>query len=463
MNAYLTALEEIFRAGLARVDPEKLIEGCLHLEDATLTVDTGDTRSELDLNRFQQVVVIGFGKATARMAKAVEALLGDRIDSGLISVKYGHTEDLAYIRTIEAGHPVPDEQGIEAARKISELARQADQNTLVITLISGGGSALIPYPWSGEANGETIRLTLAQKQNVTEVLLGCGAIINEINCLRKHLSQIKGGRLAQMIYPAASLNLILSDVVGDRLDAIASGPTTWDDTTFKDAARIVEKYDIDGTLPGPVQRVLSLGKAGAIPETPKSGDPAFDRVRNLLVGTNFQSLQAAAAKAEALGFHPVVLSSQIVGEAKEVAKVYCGIGKDARRKGLFGKRPLCLIGGGETTVTLKGSGKGGRNQEMALSFLAEIEQDPAAAEGLYFLAASTDGNDGPTDAAGAFACSEILDAATRKGLQISRYLKNNDAYAFFKDTGHLLKTGPTNTNVCDIQLLIVPNPGQPPP
>jgi hydroxypyruvate reductase len=455
MKSYLSALEAIFRAGVARVDPETLIEDCLRLEGQTLTVDTGEKRQSYDLSRFARVAVIGFGKATARMAKAVENILGDRIDEGVISVKYGHTEKLSRIRTVEAGHPVPDENGIQAARQIAEMARRADDATLVITLISGGGSALIPYPWSGRAEGGEIRLTLSQKQAVTGVLLGCGAVINEINCLRKHLSQIKGGRLAQVLHPATSLNLILSDVVGDRLDAIASGPATWDRTTFSDAARIVAKYDIEEKLPEPVRRVLSLGEAGAIPDTPKKGDPVFDRVANLLVGTNYQSLQAAARKAEAIGFSPVILSSQIIGEAREVAKVYCGIGKDARRKGLFGRRPLCLIGGGETTVTLKGSGKGGRNQEMALSFLAEIEQDPAAAEGLYFLAASTDGNDGPTDAAGAFACREVLQNAGDQGLRITDALKNNDAYSFFEAVGRLLKTGPTNTNVCDIQLLIV--------
>ncbi len=455
METYLKSLEEIFRAGLSRVDPESLIGSCLHLEDAVLTVDNGEEQRRFDLDRFEKVVVIGFGKATARMAKAVEAVLGERIDDGLIAVKYGHTETLSRIGTIEAGHPVPDANGVEAAHKIVEIARRADENTLVVTLISGGGSALTPYPWSGAARANDIALTLAELQAVTEVLLGCGATINEINCLRKHLSQIKGGRLAQMLYPAASVNLILSDVVGDHLDAIASGPTTFDDTTFYDVARIVEKYGIEEKLPEPVRRVFSLGGEGAIPETPKRGDPVFERVANLLVGTNYQGLTAAARKAEALGFTPVVLSSQIVGEAREVAKVYCGIGKDARRKGLLGKRPLCVVGGGETTVTLKGTGKGGRNQEMALSFLAEIEQDPAAAEGLFFLAASTDGNDGPTDAAGAFASIEILREADLKGLQISEFLKNNDAYSFFEAAGGLFKTGPTNTNVCDFQILIV--------
>ncbi len=455
METYLKALEKIFRAGVARVDPEALIHDCLHLEGDALTVDTGQDRFQCDLSRFDRILVIGFGKATARMAKAVEGILGNRVEEGLIAVKYGHTEKLSRIRTIEASHPIPDENGMEAARQIADLARQADEATLVFTLISGGGSALIPCPWSGSVGQSHAALTLEQKQAATEVLLRCGAAINEINCLRKHLSQIKGGRLAQMIHPAASLNLILSDVVGDRLDAIASGPTTWDDTTFDDALRIVEKYEIETDLPEAARRILSLGAKGAIPETPKKDDPVFGRVDNLVVGTNYHSLEAAAEAAKTLGFSPVLLSSQIVGEAREVAKVYCGIGKDARRKGLFGPRPLCLIGGGETTVTVKGSGKGGRNQEMALAFLAEIEQDPAAAEGLYFLAASTDGNDGPTDAAGAFACREIMEAAIRKDLHLADYLKNNDAYSFFEAVGRLLKTGPTNTNVCDIQLMIV--------
>ncbi len=449
------ALEQIFRAAVERVDPERLIKKSMTLKGDILSVDTDESHIEQDLSQFDKIVAIGCGKATAKMARAAESILQDRIDAGVICVKYGHSVPLTCIRTIEAGHPVPDQNGLTASRLITDIARQADEKTLVITLISGGGSALIPYPFRGEVDGESVGISLAEKQTVTRTLLECGAVINEINCLRKHLSLIKGGGLAKMIYPAASLNLILSDVVDDSLDAIASGPTTWDKSTFADVARIIAKYDIETRLPASARRLFTLGCQGKIPDTPEQDDQVFARVHNLLIGTNYMSLQAAAEKARALGFHPLVLSSQIIGEAREVARVYCGIGKDAKRKNLLGRKPLCLIAGGETTVTLTGSGKGGRNQEMALAFLSEIEQHPEATRGIYFLSASTDGNDGPTDAAGAFACNEILEEATAKGLRAIEFLKNNDAYSFFDAVGYLLKTGPTNTNVCDIQLMLI--------
>jgi hydroxypyruvate reductase len=398
---------------------------------------------------------LGAGKATAKMALAMEEILGEWITEGVIAVKYDHVENLQRVQCIEAGHPIPDENGLRASCRIAALARSADEKTLVITLISGGGSALMPLPIESRQNGETLSVSLSEKQEVTAILLACGATINEINCLRKHLSLIKGGRLARMIHPAVSLNLILSDVVGDDLDVIASGPTTHDNSTFSDVNAIVDKYGIGDRLPASVRRVFRLGAQGQIPDTPSSGDPVFERVDNLLIGTNFLSLQAAAQKARELGLEAVILSSQIVGEAREVAKVLCGIAKDAQKQNLFGPRPLCIIAGGETTVTLLGKGKGGRNQEMALAFLAEIEKRPETTRGIYFLSASTDGNDGPTDAAGAFACNELLDSAHQKGLFPNPYIKASDAYHFFEGVNGLLKTGPTNTNVCDIQLILL--------
>jgi hydroxypyruvate reductase len=243
--------------------------------------------------------------------------------------------------------------------------------------------------------------------------------------------------------------------VGDDLDVIASGPTNHDNTTFSEVNDIINKYQIGDRLPANVQRVFRLGADGQIPDTPSLGDPVFEHVDNILIGTNFLSLQAAAQKARKLGLETVILSSQIVGEAREVAKVLCGIAKDVQKQNLFGPRPLCIIAGGETTVTLLGKGKGGRNQEMALAFLAEIEKSPETTRGIYFLSASTDGNDGPTDAAGAFACNELLDTAHQKGLFPNTYIKASDAYHFFEGINGLLKTGPTNTNVCDIQLILI--------
>jgi hydroxypyruvate reductase len=456
MQEYLKTLETIFTAAVARVDPNDLIVDAILRQGDHLTIKTDDFQQTFNLADFERIIIIGAGKATAKMALAMEKILGARISEGIISVKYGHTENLTRIQCIEAGHPIPDENGLEAARRIADLARTADEKTLVITLISGGGSALIPLPYtSSDADGQTIAVSLTEKQDVTRILLECGATINEINCLRKHLSHIKGGHLARMIHPAASVNLILSDVVGDDLDAIASGPTTHDNSTFNDVNAIVEKYDIDNRLPETVRRLFRLGMQGKIPDTPAMGDPVFNQVHNILVGTNFLSLQAAAEKARQLGLPVVMLSSQVVGEAREVAKVLCGIAKDAKKHSLFGPPPLCLIAGGETTVTLLGKGKGGRNQEMALAFLAEIEKNPGATRGIYFLSASTDGNDGPTDAAGAFAANEILAEAHKKGLFPNAYIKASDGYRFFDRIGALLKTGPTNTNVCDIQLILI--------
>jgi len=449
------ALRDIFLAGVARVDPNRLINDVLALDGDRLSVTAPGASATYDLSATPRVLVLGAGKATARMARAVETLLGDRIDDGVISVKYGHTESLTRVRCIEADHPVPDAEGIRASREMADLARSADENTLAINLISGGGSALMPYPAEFVTADVDIRLTLGEKQEVTRALLECGATINEVNCIRKHLSQIKGGRLAEMLYPAPSVSLILSDVVGDALDTIASGPTTFDATTFADAAAILEKYDLAPVLPPAVKAFVDLGVRGVVPDTPGPENRVFGRVDNVLIGTNFMSLEAAAEKAAALGYRTTILSSQVIGEAREVARVLCGIAKDARRQRLFGELPVCLICGGETTVTIRGSGRGGRNQEMALAFLAEMDQSPEDTRGIHFLAASTDGNDGPTDAAGAFADHAALDSARTAGLNISAYLKNNDAYRFFDRIGRLLKTGPTNTNVCDIQVMII--------
>ena len=452
---YFNELKEIFWAGVEGVDPYKLIAEHVFLEQSMLRIAKNDLQPALDLDDFEKIYVIGAGKATATMARAIENILGSRITAGIISVKYGHTDHLRHIEMIEAGHPIPDENGMYAAHKITDLARNADAKTLVITLISGGGSALTPFPYSYEAGDESIALRLSEKQETTKILLECGATINEVNCVRKHLSNIKGGRLAQMMFPAASLNFILSDVVGDRLDTIASGLTTFDNSTFGQMQTIVKKYGIAEKLPGTVQRIIALGSAGRLPETPKQGDAVFENVKNILIGSNILCLKAAQKKAAVMGYDTVILSSQIIGEAKEVARVLCGIAKDVKKYGLLANTPACIIAGGETTVTLRGRGKGGRNQEAALAFLAEIEKNPQETEGIFFLCASTDGNDGPTDAAGAFASNEVLDWSGKASLSINDCLKNNDSYPFFDQIGCLLKTGPTNTNVCDIQMMII--------
>ena len=446
----LLHLEEIFRAGLARVDPERLVAERVRLEDATLVVADagGGTSLRLDLGRYQRLLVLGAGKAAAAMARGLERLLGARIDDGLVVVKYGHTAPLERIALCEAGHPLPDANSLEGARRLLELADAADARTLVILLLSGGASALLAAP--------APPLSLADKQATTELLLGCGASIDEINCVRKHLSALKGGRLGQRLHPARCLTLVLSDVVGDRLDVIASGPTVADPTRFDEALAILDRYRLRRAVPAAVRELLQQGAAGAVAETPKPGDPRLAGIATVLLGTNLLALRAAAARAAALGYRVLPLTCRATGEARELARLLLALGVDARDHGLLASRPVCLLAGGETTVTLRGSGRGGRNQELALAFLAGLAADPAEGRGLYFLSAATDGNDGPTDAAGAFASGELLAAARQAGLDPAAYLERNDAYPFFDRLGALLKTGPTNTNVCDLQLLLIP-------
>jgi hydroxypyruvate reductase len=444
-------LKEIFQAGVRRVDPERMITDCLRLAGSTLTVKTETAHVELDLGRFARVVVTGAGKAGAKLALGLEAVLGERITEGLVAVKYGHTERLKKIRLIEAGHPVPDAMSVEAARRIAGLVSGLDEKTLVITLISGGGSALLTLPYQDIDH----QLTLEDIRETTRLLLECGAPIQDINCIRKHASGISGGRFAALLGPAACLTLILSDVVGDRLESIASGLTAPDPMSFADAVAILEKFGILNRVPASVRRLMEAGAAGRVEDTPKPGDPSFKRLQNVLIGTNSHALEAARRKAAELGYRTVSLTSQMAGESREVAKVLAAIAKDVVRAELLAAKPACILVGGETTVTIRGKGKGGRNQEMALAFLQEMEENPEAFAGVSFLSAGTDGNDGPTDAAGAFASLEVLGKARKAGLSIHRHLDTNDAYSFFDSIGSLYKTGPTNTNVCDLQVIIV--------
>ncbi|WP_457552760.1 glycerate kinase type-2 family protein [Desulfobacula sp.] len=451
-------LEAIFKAALARVDPFQMIMDHVRLTGTILEIDVENVSKRIDLANYRQVFIIGAGKATAPMAMAFEQILGDRISKGLIVVKYGHTASLSRIELLEAGHPEPDENGVKASARIMEIAGEADGETLVITLISGGGSALLTLPMHMEADGESVTLTLAHKQDVTHALLGCGADITEINCIRKHLSGIKGGRLADQIIPGTNLSFILSDVVGDDLSSIASGPTVPDLTSFDDALAILENYKITTAIPAPVLRALELGSQKAISTSQEHENSVLKRSSNILIGTNRLAMSAAGAKAESLGYKVVFLTSRITGEAKEVAKFLAGIAADTAVSDMLAPKPVCIISGGEPVVTLQGAGKGGRNQEMALAFLGEIRRDPEFFNGVSFLAASTDGNDGPTDAAGAFASVEILQRAVSSGLAIDEYLKNNDSYHFFQRIHGLCKTGPTNTNVCDLHVILIGSP-----
>jgi len=412
--------------------------------------------------KFEKLFVIGFGKASYQMACAVEDVLrAEEISAGIIVTKYGHacikssgrgtqTESLKKIKVFEAAHPVPDKKGVEAAREISNLVRTADEKTMVLCLISGGGSALFALPYQG--------ITLTEKQQITDLLMRAGADINELNAVRKHISSVKGGRLAEMAFPATVVSLMVSDVIGDHLDVIASGPTAPDTSTFSDALKIIDRYSLTDKVSSNVTGILQKGMKGLIADTPDKDSRIFDKVRNIILCSNQLALETAMASAETQGYDGEIITSSLTGEAREVGiqlaekakKIKAQSASQAKR----GKKGICLIYGGETTVTVKGKGKGGRNTEMALSFAREIEN----IDGITFLSAGTDGTDGPTDAAGAIVNGQTVAQSKKLGLgDPLSYLNNNDSYSFFDRTGSLIKTGPTGTNVMDIQIVLIEN------
>ena len=444
--------EAIFRAGVQRVDPRPMVRKAINLEGSLLTIQTDAGRQSWDLSNFDRILVLGFGKASARMALGLEDVLDKRIDGGLVAVKHGHGEHLTYIELIEASHPVPDESSALAARRILSLAKAADERTLVILLVSGGGSAIFCAPWDDGQRS----ISLADKAAVTSALLACGADIREINTVRRHLSAVKGGRLAAALAPATVISLALSDVLGDELSSIASGPTVPDATRWSDAIGVIERYGIADRIPEAAMRLLRDGQANLVPDTPKPGDPLFARVSNIILGSNRQAALAAQAKAEELGYKTLYLGSRIACEAKDAALFYQGIAASCASHGEPVRLPACIIGGGETTVTIRGSGKGGRNQEMALAFLCGlIDMQPELANRLCFLSGGTDGNDGPTDAAGAFADLGLLEVSRSTKLDPRKFLAANDSYHYYEQVNGLLKTGPTNTNVCDLQVTLI--------
>ncbi len=437
-------LLDIFNAALSAVDPRQSVAKALSLKDNT--VHAGGAM--YDLNAFRRVILIGAGKAAATMAHGVEDILSNSLDRGLVIVKYGHTGRLRLVEQIEAGHPIPDAAGAAGTKRILDMAREADEKTLVICLLSGGGSALLVAPLPG--------IALNDKQRTTELLLKAGANIHELNAVRKHLSAVKGGRLARTAFPATVLTLILSDVIGDRIDVIASGPTAPDTSTFSDVARVVDQYGLWTKLPSPVAVSIERGIAGREEETAKSGEACFLKTRNVIVGGIGQALAAAREKATVLDCAPEIVSADIQGEACDAAHSLARTAFKARDSLRAGER-RCLLFGGETTVTVRGTGKGGRNQELALAFAREI----AGTRGITLLSAGTDGTDGPTDAAGAVVDGNTVVRARETGMHPEAYLVDNDSYTFFSRidslTGgsHHLITGPTGTNVMDLQIILI--------
>jgi glycerate 2-kinase len=436
--------KEIFEDCLTAVDPYKAVKRFVHVEGDRLVVGMEEgPESELDLAEFDRISLVGAGKATAPMAGAIEELFGERIWKGLINVKYGFAQELAFTEITEAGPPVPDENGIKGTGKILDFLRSAGQKDLIFSLISGGGSALLP-----SAAGD---ITLSEKQEITRRLLACGASIDEINAVRKHISSSKGGQMARLAFPATIINLMLSDVVGDKMDVIASGPFVPDSTTFKDVWEIFKKYDLKD-IPPVIQEHMKAGLDGKISETPKENDNIFNCVFNFIVGSNILALEAASEKAETLGYETLILSSMVEGETREVARVHTAMAKEIVKTGRPIPSPACIISGGETTVTIRGDGLGGRNQEFCLAACLDLVTLPPR---VVILSGGTDGNDGPTDAAGALVDPFTVIRGKNAGMEAAEFLNRNDAYHFFEKTKELLMTGPTNTNVMDVRLVLV--------
>ena len=433
----------IFQAGLDAVDAEEAVRRHLRLDvpAGLLHLSSGES---LLLSRFKRVLVVGAGKAAAPMAFALEQLIAPAFEpQGTLNVKYGHTTPHPRcIRLHEAGHPLPDAAGVEGVRRIEDLLGTLADTDLLFVLISGGASALLPAPAAG--------LSLEEKQETTDLLLRAGADIYELNAVRKHLSRMKGGQLALRAQPATVVSLILSDVIGDRLDVVGSGLTSPDPSTFEDAEDALRKYGLLQRVPAPVSDRLRNGRTGQIPETPKHFDSFSPRIHNLIVGSNRLAIEAAADAARSLGYHTAILSSTLQGETREAARFHVEILREVISSGNPIRRPACLLSGGETTVTVRGVGKGGRNQEFGLAAAIAL----AGLENSVILAAGTDGTDGPTDAAGALVDGTTAARATALGLSMSDHLERNDSYPLLHAVGDLLKTGSTGTNVMDLNILM---------
>lgn len=434
------ALDSIEKA-LDSVDPRNLIRSKVVLNGNLLEIDG----KSFQLSNFCRIFVIGGGKASGSMAEALEEILGNRIECGVVVIPHGTSNQYKTKRIglHEAAHPIPDEDSIAGAIKIADTAAQVEEDDLAICLISGGGSSLMAMPRQG--------VSLDDKKKVTDLLLRSGATINEINIVRKHISEFKGGMLAKRAYPATLVSLILSDVIGDNLDVIASGPTVPDSSTFQDAVAILKRYDLWTKTPNSVKEVLIEGIERLIPETPKLGDKVFEKVSNIVIGNNRLVSLAAAKELRRRGINTLFLTSFMEGEARDVGLMIAALAREVSTSGNPVSKPAAIVMGGETTVTVIGSGVGGRNQEIALSASAKIE----GMHGLVVISVSTDGIDGPTDAAGAIADGNTITRARKLGLNPREYLKNNDSYSFFSKLGDLVFTGPTGTNVNDLSVIVM--------
>jgi len=436
MNNRQIALE-IFLAGVESVKPDMLISESITYSGQQLVINN----KVFDLSAVQNIYVTGAGKASALMAQALESVLGSAITGGHIVTKYGHSVPLKYIGVSEAGHPVPDENGLKGTAQMIEFIQKADKNDLVICLISGGGSALLTDVPEG--------CTLADLVSMNDLLLKCGADIGEINCVRKHLSAIKGGQLAKMASPAIVKSLILSDVIGDPLDVIASGPTATDESTFADAMAVLKRYNLSSKVAPAILKIINEGVQGKRRETLKKEDPVVNQINNFLIGNNKLALQAAKSKAENLGFYTQIETSTLSGNVEDIASML--VETAIRCRDEHRGRKTCLLYGGEPTVKISGNGLGGRNQHLAL-LCAKLLHNQA---GITILSGGTDGTDGPTDAAGAVVDNQTFSNGKKSNLDIDHYLQNCDSYHFFRQEGGLVTTGPTQTNVMDIIIVLI--------
>lgn len=436
-NVLRNNAKEIFLAGVEIVKPDILIPHFVSLENDVLKIEN----HRFQLAEIRNIYLTGAGKASALMAKAIENILGSRISSGHIVTKYGHAVPLKYAFVTEAGHPVPDENGVKGTESILSIVNKASKNDLVICVISGGGSALLTDIPDG--------CTLNDLKILTDLLLKSGANINEMNCIRKHLSQVKGGMLSSAAYPARVVSLILSDVIGDPLDVIASGPTAPDPTTFKDAMDIIEKYGIKDKIPAGITKILNEGFNKIRKETLKESDEAFRLTTNLIIGNNRLALKKAREKAEALGYTTKIITDSLHSDVEDVADYI--FSKLIKYRNENPGKKSCLLFGGEPTIKITGDGLGGRNQHLALLMAQKIN----GINGVVFLSGGTDGTDGPTDAAGAIAEPETLKHSEALGLDINKYISDCDSYNFFRQEGGLIKTGPTQTNVMDLIVVLI--------
>jgi glycerate 2-kinase len=434
-------LQDLFWAAVRAVDPRQLIRRMVQVERAQLQIIQGGTGTQVQtFPLLGRVIVIGAGKGAGLLAQELASVLGGRLAGGVVVIPRGQTAELHGVAVVHGEHPLPGPGSVAGAEHIAALLAQQHPSDVICFCLTGGASSLLVSPASG--------LSLDDKLAINRLLLTCGADIHAINTVRKHLSRIKGGGLARWAFPATLVSFILSDVVGDDLSTIGSGPTVPDSSTFFDALAVLEGYDLLERVPSSVLTRLRQGCAGALPETPKPGDAVFTHVHNLLIGSNRLALNAAAAAAQRLGFTTQILDEPLSGDTTEAGRDFARILRTLLQTC---KAPLCVLAGGETTVRVTGQGKGGRNQEFALVVARELHR----VAGWALLSVGTDGVDGPTDAAGAFVDSRSIDRATARGLDPLAALRENDTYPFFTALGDLFTPGPTGTNVMDMKIALL--------